>query len=113
MKDFDPKQPSRGLGDSIAKLTHALGIDKLADKVAKTLGEEDCGCEKRQEFLNTLIPYSKPKPDISYLYTVVSDIRISEELEYKAGEVIFIDEDHILYKDLQQLLTDTKLKQQS
>lgn len=112
MKDFDPKQPSRGFGDSIAKVTHTLGIDKVANKVAQALGAEDCGCEKRQEFLNNLIPYSKPKPDVSYLYTVVSDIQINEELEYKAGEVIFIDEDHILYKDLQQLLADTKLKQQ-
>ena len=29
--------PSKGLGDSIAKVTHALGIDIVAEKVAHML----------------------------------------------------------------------------
>lgn len=109
-ENFNIKQPSRGLGDSIAKVTHVTGIDRIVDKVAQALGVGDCGCEKRQELLNNLIPYGKPKPNISYLYTVISNIKINDELEYKTGEVIFVDEDHILYKDLEQLLTDNKLK---
>lgn len=44
---------SKGLGDSIAKLTKATGIDKLVHKV---MGE-DCGCDKRQDALNKLMPY--------------------------------------------------------
>ena len=39
--------PSRGLGDTIAKLTNAVGI--------KPCG----GCKKRAEKLNRLIPYTK------------------------------------------------------
>lgn len=42
----------RGLGDDIARVTRATGIDVLAKKVAKTMGKEDCGCEKRKQKLN-------------------------------------------------------------
>jgi len=47
---------SKGLGDTIAKITEATGIDKLAKFV---LGE-DCGCDERKEKLNKLFPYAKP-----------------------------------------------------
>ena len=50
---------SKGLGDTIAKLTKALGIDVVAEKVAKAAGKEDCGCKRRQEKLNELVPYNK------------------------------------------------------
>lgn len=50
---------SKGLGDTIAKVTKALGIDVAAEKVAKAAGKEDCGCKRRQEKLNELIPYNK------------------------------------------------------
>jgi len=47
---------SKGLGDTIAKITKATGIDK----VAKFIAGEDCGCDKRKEKLNKLFPYAKP-----------------------------------------------------
>lgn len=53
------KEESKGLGDTIAKITHATGLDIVAEKVAKALGKEDCGCSRRQEVLNELIPYKK------------------------------------------------------
>lgn len=43
--------PSRGLGDTIAKITSAIGI--------KPCG----GCKKRQESLNRLAPYSAGSHD--------------------------------------------------
>jgi hypothetical protein len=49
MENFNPKQESTGLGDTIAKITHATGLDKVADKVAKMAGKEDCGCGRRRE----------------------------------------------------------------
>lgn len=52
---------SKGLGDTIAKITKATGLDKAADKVAKAMGKEDCGCGKRQEALNKAFPYKKKK----------------------------------------------------
>ena len=39
-----------GLGDTIAKITKATGIDKVAKKV---LGD-DCGCDERKDRLNKI-----------------------------------------------------------
>jgi hypothetical protein len=52
-------QQSQGLGDTIAKVTNALGIDKLAEEVAQAMGKEDCGCNKRRKKLNEMFPYKK------------------------------------------------------
>ena len=41
-------EKSVGLGDTVAKITNTLGIDKVAD----------CGCNKRREKLNELFPYN-------------------------------------------------------
>ena len=41
---------SKGLGDSIAKFTQATGIKKVVEKVTNG----DCGCNKRQDSLNSL-----------------------------------------------------------
>jgi hypothetical protein len=51
--------PSKGLGDDVAKLTKATGIDKVVEKVTKALGIEDCGCKNRQEVLNKWFPHKK------------------------------------------------------
>ena len=50
---------SEGFGDTIAKITNALGIDKLAEETAKAMGKSDCGCKKRQQKLNEMFPYKK------------------------------------------------------
>jgi len=47
---------SKGLGDTIAKITEVTGIDKLV----KFIAGEDCGCDERKEKLNKLFPYAKP-----------------------------------------------------
>lgn len=52
---------SRGLGDDIAKFTSATGIDKLAEKLAKLAGANDCGCGNRQDSLNKLFPRKNKK----------------------------------------------------
>ena len=41
MEEFNPKEPSKGLGDTIAKFTNATGIDKLAETLAVAAGKED------------------------------------------------------------------------
>lgn len=48
---------SQGLGDTIAKITSATKLDKLAESIATAVGAEDCGCKKRQQKLNTMFPY--------------------------------------------------------
>ena len=50
---------SEGLGDTIAKLAKFVGLDKIADKIAKLFGKEDCGCNRRREKLNKIVPYNK------------------------------------------------------
>ena len=60
--DFNPNEPSQGLGDTIAKITHAIGIDKVAEGVARAMGKEDCGCNKRREVLNKVFPYQSNTP---------------------------------------------------
>ena len=49
---------SRGLGDTVEKITTVTGIKKVADAVAKATGK-DCGCSKRKDALNRAFPYQK------------------------------------------------------
>ena len=63
MENFDPNQPAEGLGDLIAKITHKLGIAKIAEDIAHAMGEEDCGCERRREQLNNLVPFKKQEEE--------------------------------------------------
>lgn len=61
MRKKNKDEPSEGLGDTVAKITELLNIDKLAQLVAETLNMEDCGCERRREKLNELFPYENKK----------------------------------------------------
>ena len=49
---------SKGLGDSIEKITKATGIKKVVDTVSKVI-KKDCGCAERKDTLNRLFPYNK------------------------------------------------------
>jgi len=44
----------KGLGDTVAAITKATGIELLV----KSLFGENCGCDVRQEKLNEMFPYS-------------------------------------------------------
>ncbi len=57
MKNKTKVEESKGLGDTVAKITNATGLDVFAHKVAKIMGQEDCGCNRRREKLNELFPY--------------------------------------------------------
>ena len=48
---------SKGLGDTIEKITKATGIKKIVDKVNKVTGK-DCGCGARKNALNKKFPYN-------------------------------------------------------
>ena len=52
---------SKGLGDSIHKFTTATGIKSVVEKGAKALGKSDCGCDRRRDTLNRLVPYKNKK----------------------------------------------------
>jgi hypothetical protein len=49
---------SKGLGDTIEKITTATGIKKVAEAVSKATGS-DCGCGKRRDALNRAFPYKQ------------------------------------------------------
>jgi hypothetical protein len=44
---------SRGLGDTIEKVTTFLGIKQLVEKL-----NPDCGCPYRRDYLNEKVPYN-------------------------------------------------------
>jgi len=48
---------SKGLGDTIEKITAATGIKTVVDKVSEGLNIP-CGCQKRKEALNNMFPYN-------------------------------------------------------
>ena len=45
----------KGLGDTIEWITTKTGVKKIVSK--------NCGCNKRKEKLNKLVPYNKNKKD--------------------------------------------------
>ena len=56
---------SKGLGDTIEKITEATGIKEVVDKIKdweRSVGfyakDKDCGCNKRKDKLNKLFPYN-------------------------------------------------------
>ena len=51
------KKKSKGLGDTIEKITKATGIKKVVDTVSKTV-DKDCGCAERKDTLNKWFPYN-------------------------------------------------------
>jgi len=48
---------SKGLGDTIEKITTATGIKKIVDVVSNAV-KKDCGCKAKKETLNRLFPYN-------------------------------------------------------
>lgn len=47
---------SRGLGDTVSKITQATGVKQVIQKISKLTGK-DCGCDKRTAALNRAVPY--------------------------------------------------------
>ena len=114
IENFDPTQPSRGLGDTIAKFTHATGIAKAVEVVTEALGIEDCGCGGRQEWANGFIPYNVESnspplydpqnntPAESGVYEVIHEIHATKnetKYDFFPGDKILMNEDHLLYLD--------------
>ena len=47
---------SKGLGDTIEKITMATGIKAVVEKVTAVTGKP-CGCQQRKDTLNRVFPY--------------------------------------------------------
>jgi hypothetical protein len=51
------RQKSKGLGDTVEKITEATGIKTVVELFSKATGI-DCGCDERKQTLNKLFPYN-------------------------------------------------------
>lgn len=75
------EKESKGLGDTIEKITKATGIKKIVDYVT----EENCGCDERRDALNKLFPYKKPEwfteDEFNYLTDWFSQKRIKVSVD--------------------------------
>lgn len=49
---------SKGLGDTIDKITSSTGIKSVVCGVSRII-KKDCGCSKRKQALNRMFPYKK------------------------------------------------------
>ena len=114
MDYFNPKDKSKGLGDTIAKFTHATGLDKVADAVAKAAGADDCGCNRRRKVLNDLVPYTEKKDTISGKYEVIQEIHCTLEgigpTILNKGMILDITRIHPLYNDVEHYLKNNIIK---
>jgi len=50
---------SKGLGDTVEKITKATGLKSLTEIAMSSIGKKDCGCNKRKNWLNQVFPYKK------------------------------------------------------
>ena len=64
---------SKGLGDTIEKITEATGIKA----VVKAIAGDQCGCDERRDKLNKIFPYSRQPECLN-----------QEEIDYLSGGVL-------------------------
>lgn len=88
---------SEGVGDTVAKITKATGIEKAV----KFLAGEDCGCDERKKVLNHIFPYQKPLCLTEEEYNYLSD---------KIGNInkVSIDEQKELLSIYNRIFKDNK-----
>lgn len=83
---------SNGLGDTIQKVTHFFGIDRVAEAVAKLAGAPGCGCTERQEYLNQLFPYDSYKRTFKVTRAFMID-----ETPYHIDQIVEVTKNHELF----------------
>lgn len=90
---------SEGVGDTVAKISKATGIEKAV----KFLAGEDCGCDERKKVLNHIFPYQKPlcltEEEYNYLSDRIGNInKVSIEEQKKILSIY-----NRIFKDNKQL----------
>ena len=53
------EKKSKGLGDTIQKITNVTGLSALTNMLQEKGVIKDCGCNERKEKLNKKFPYKK------------------------------------------------------
>lgn len=54
---------ARGLGDTVERVLDATGIGPLAKRAITAVTGRPCGCAKRRDALNKLVPYTRDRPE--------------------------------------------------
>ena len=67
---------SKGLGDSIEKITRATGVKHMVDTISEGLNIP-CGCQGRKDALNKIFPYKNNKKSLKKpnLYHCIKKIK--------------------------------------
>jgi hypothetical protein len=81
-KTRTPRKKAEGLGDTVAQITKATGIDKLV----KFIAGEDCGCDERQAKLNNIFPYRTPKCLTEDEHTYLTESQVLSKNSLKPSE---------------------------
>lgn len=100
------KRKSQGLGDTIAKITKTLKIDKVTEAIAHLAGAEGCGCDDRKEFLNQLFPYN----DFTRKFKAMKDFEYIGE-NYQKGKTYKVTKNDLLYENIIQYVRDGYLEE--
>ena len=58
-KNKTKRYESKGLGDTVEKITTATGVKKIISLASGKTGKPCGGCNKRKEILNKIFPYKK------------------------------------------------------
>ena len=103
------KKEIKGLGDIVEKITESTGIKTIVEKTTQALGIEDCGCTRRKDYLNNLVPFqTKQEPNDESCfkegkYLVQNNFVFTynkQSYSYKQGDRIFIKEDDPTFNTL-------------
>ena len=91
------KSKSKGLGDTIEKITETTGIKKIVHG----LFGDDCGCEERKDKLNKLFPYKKVECLTEEEFNYLNDFGFNVS-------TIDIDKQKILLKIYNRVFNDNR-----
>jgi len=97
---------SKGLGDTVAKITSFFSIDKVSEAIAKLAGLPGCGCQERREALNQLFPYES-----SVRYFRVKKPFNVMDIDYFKGQQIQISKTNTIYHHIIRLVQDESLEE--
>jgi hypothetical protein len=94
------KKEIKGLGDLVEKITESTGIKKAVDTISEITGIP-CGCERRKDYLNNLVPFNSsiesPKTkfeDGIYIFKI--DI-VKNNIIFNKNDKIYITKENKLY----------------
>ena len=94
------KSKNQGLGDKVAAVTKATGIEKIV----KTFFGDDCGCDERRERLNKMFSRPVKMMDLAQRKFFAEEIMT----RYKSGQNLTKHVGNEFYKLYEELLSKKK-----